>query len=115
MPASASLFRTVQEEELKDITSFGGFRTVANSMEGKLFWTTRDDAERLDRLWMRQEIGPSSIVEVRVPPAVLSELLHLRVDQRPARFVDEDQLDWFNGSLMELVLPPTATQGGRDV
>lgn len=50
-------------------------------------------------------MGPSWIVEARVDAAVVERLTALTTDARPAFFVDDADLDWFNGVLMELVVP----------
>jgi hypothetical protein len=82
------------------------FRTVPGQSEGKYFWTTRVDAERFARqLATRLKIQPSWVVEVRLTPGVVSALVLRDMDRRPARFVPESDLDWFNRSTMKLVLP----------
>lgn len=103
----------MQCEELQDFLDRRSLRTVPASIEGKLFWTTREDAERFARLLLaRCGIGPSWVVEVRVRPAVLQRLAPLTIDGRPARFVDEKDLDWFNGVVMDLVVPSFEQYGG---
>ena len=110
-----SLFRTVQKEELDDLSACGRFRTTPQSIEGKLFWTTLEDAERFTRLLAtRLGIAPSWIVEVRVERAVLDRLTALVTDGRPARLVHDDDLDWFNGVVMKLVMPASNVREAWD-
>lgn len=67
--ASVSLFRTLQRAELEDLKSLGAFRVGPNSVEGKYFWTTREDAAWFARrLSARYGEGPSWIVEVLLDP-----------------------------------------------
>lgn len=99
------LFRTVQRDEFVDLVDRRSFRTIRGSIEGKLFWTTREDAERFARLLARSAIGPSWIVEARIPVAVQERLVSLMTDGRPAIWVDETSLDWFNGLVMDLLIP----------
>lgn len=100
------LFRTLQKKELEDLRSRKAFRLAPNSIEGKSFWTTREDAERFARLLLtRYRIEPSWIVEVHVEAAVLERLAAVPIDGRPARVVYEDDLDWFNEKIMDLVIP----------
>ncbi|MGA2930296.1 MAG: hypothetical protein ABSG43_30770 [Solirubrobacteraceae bacterium] len=99
------LYRTVQREELLDLAACRAFRTAPGSIEGKLFWTTREDAERLARLFSaRHGIGPSWIVEVVIEQVELERMNSLTTDGRPARYVDEANLDWFN-DIVDMVLP----------
>lgn len=83
----------------------GFFRTIPGSIEGKLFWTIPEDAERFARLLARNAIGPSWIVEATFPAPVHERLFSLMTDGRPALYVDETSLDWFNGLLMGLIMP----------
>lgn len=71
------------------------------------------NAERFARLLLaRCGIGPSWVVEIRVRPAVLHRLAPLTTDGRAARFVDEKDLDWFNGVVMDSVVPSFEQYGG---
>jgi hypothetical protein len=106
----ARLLRVVQFDDLAERRAF---RTVRRFLEGKFFWTTRADAERFARLLRRSGIGPSWIVETRISGAVFKRLGEQSVDGRPARYVEEIDLDWFNEDLMELLLPPTDEGGPR--
>lgn len=108
------LFRTVQRPELNDLARRRRFRTVPGSIEGKLFWTGHEDAERFARLLARTGIGPSWVVEASVEGAALNRLPQLMTDARPARFVAEDDLDWFNGVVMGLTLPAPRHFVGSD-
>jgi hypothetical protein len=105
----------VQKEELDDLSVRRSFRTVPGSIEGKHFWTTREDAERFVRLLAsRWGIGPSWIVEVKVESGLLDRLAPVTADGRSARVVDETDLDWFNGVVMALVVPTPDPEGPSD-
>lgn len=80
-------------------------------MEGKWFWTTREDAERFARFLARISIGPMWIVEARGAEAISERLASRVTDGRPARYVEQSDLDWFNGLLMDLVLLSPAPGG----
>jgi hypothetical protein len=56
----------------------------------------------------------SWIVEVRVERVVAERLAALTADARPARFVAEEDLDWFNEVAMDLILPPSEKRGDSD-
>jgi hypothetical protein len=104
-PELASLFRVVQEAELLDLANTMRFATTEGSLEGKFFWTTVEDAERFERLLLRTGIGPSWTVEVAIAESALERLQRHHTDGRPARFVEEDDLDWFNKAVVRLVVP----------
>jgi hypothetical protein len=107
LPSPVSLFRAVQLEEARDVEGRRIFATVSGSNEGKYFSMTQGDAERHSRLLQsRAGIGPSWIVEARVDPAIFERLTPGAADGRPALFVHQDDLDWFNEAIMELVVPP---------
>jgi hypothetical protein len=77
---------------------------AASGRSGKSFWTTREDAERFIRLLVsRWGVGPNWLVEVRISPDLLERLVPRTTDARPALFVDEEDLAWFNG-VMEFVV-----------
>lgn len=116
MPATVALYRTIQAAELRDLRSIRAFRLGPNSVEGKYFWTNRQDAEWFAReLDSRLDTRPSWIVEVRVAPGTEARLGRQFADGRNFRYVDEDQLAWFNDAVMELVLPSASYQGRADV
>jgi hypothetical protein len=106
-----SLFRVVQGAELEDLRAVKALRTTERSIEGKLFWTTKEDAERFERLLQeRLGIGPSWIVEVHVENQVLERLSVQRTDGRVSRLVHEDDLPWFNGVVNEFVIPDSEVE-----
>lgn len=104
----------MQRDELQDLEARRLFRTIRGSIEGKLFWTTRDDAERFARLLARDGIGPSRVVEARVAAVVQERLTSLSTDGRPARYIEQASLDWFNGLVMDLVMPRDEGLGELD-
>jgi hypothetical protein len=104
MPGIGSLYRTVQRDELEDIRDSGQLRTTSATLEVKLLWTSRTDAERFGRLLGRQGIGPSWVVEVRAPTIILEQLPALTMDGRPTRVVEQGRLAWFNEHV-EVLLP----------
>lgn len=107
-----SLFRAVGSDELQDLSASQTFRTVPGSLEAKLFWTTRRDAERFARLLAaRFGIRPTWVVEALVEPAALGRLQLLPMDGRPVRVVAKEDLDWFNGVVVDLVIPNEDADG----
>jgi hypothetical protein len=81
-------------------------------MEAKQFWTTREDAERYLGRLERMGLGPNHVVEVRVRTSDIACIAAIVVDSRPARNIDENELTWFNGCVVEIVLPKTEALDG---
>lgn len=102
----------MQRAELEDLVQRRAFKTVRGGIEGKYFWTTREDAERFSRLLARVDIGPSWIVEVRVPASVQARIKSFVLDGRQARLVEDSSLDWFNDLVTDLVIPREEQSGG---
>ncbi len=81
-------------------------------MEAKQFWTALEDAERYLGRLERMGLGPNHLVEARVLATDLACIASIVVDSRPARSVDETELAWFNGCVVEIVLPETEALDG---
>lgn len=92
---SQSIFRHVSPAELDDIATHG-FRPGSNSLEGKWFAESADDAKTWGHLLNR---GKGAIVEVRTTKGFLARVSRLdRLDGvGPARYVAPEQLADLNG------------------
>jgi hypothetical protein len=99
-------------KELADLRAREAFRTVSRSLQVKEFWVTREDAEWFARRLERLGEGPTEIVEVRVASEDLARIPAIDVDSRSARSVEEVDLTWFNGCIVELVLPSSESGDG---
>lgn len=112
MSASVALYRVVSSAELSDLRSDGLFRTAPGHMEAKQFWTDPEDAERYLGRLERMGLGPNHVVEVRVLATALARIAAMVVDSRPARTIDETELAWFNGCVVDIILPETEALDG---
>ncbi|MCW3019055.1 MAG: hypothetical protein JWN10_1363 [Solirubrobacterales bacterium] len=88
------------------------FRTAAGHLEAEQFWTALEDAERYLGRLERMGLGPNHIVEVRVLATDFACIAAIVVDSRPARSVDESELAWFNGCVVDIVLPERESPDG---
>ena len=89
------LYRAVDDSELADIRATGQFREGINSMTGKFFAETPEDA------WSWADAlngGEGGVVGTEVPSSFADQLMRWeKLDGiGPARYVDEDQLEEFN-------------------
>ena len=90
------LFRAVSPLQLADILAINDFRSVANSLEGKWFAETKDDADRWGQLLYGA--APFHVVQVEIPAEVAALMFRLPVlDQiGPARYADGEVLVLIN-------------------
>jgi RHS repeat-associated protein len=95
---SVSLYRSVGQGELDDLQSTGVFRAGANSLEGKFFAESQEDAEA----WGSALNNDAGVVRADVPKSIADTLTRFaNLDGiGPARFVEPDQLERFNRVMM---------------
>ena len=102
------LFRAVGPLELADIFSFGGFRPIPSSMQGKWFAEFLDHAEEWgQKLYQRGE--PFHVVQLEVPQDAADQMLRIpNLDQvGPARYAEGDLLELLNQTNLGITeIPP---------
>jgi hypothetical protein len=102
------LFRAVSEGEVRDIQLIRGFRPRPSpsgfpvSDPAKFFTASEADAARFGRMLFKLEGQPFTIVRVRVPRRLLTELEQMVLDRFPAVIVQPETLSLFNRSIAEL-------------
>jgi len=89
-----TFYRAVSEAEFQDLSQSGKLRKGSNSLEGKWFAETADDAAK----WGEALQGPGNywIIELEVPAEMAEQLF--RVDKLdnigPACYCELDQLEY---------------------
>jgi len=103
------LYRAVSPQELADISSFGGFRPIPSSLQGKWFAEAADHASEWGGRVYQHHGGPYHIVQLDVPKDVADMLFWLpNLDQiGSARYAEGDLLDAVNQTNLGITEVPT--------
>jgi hypothetical protein len=114
-PISAvRLFRAVSPSELADLLSYGIFRPIPSSNQGKWFAETQKDATEWGRSLSSIGAGVFQLIQVDVPQSVADSMFRIvSLDQiGPARYAEGDVLDLVNQTHLGIAEVSLTALGG---
>src|SRR5262245_50960685 len=109
-----TLYRAVSPAELADIATYGGFRPIAGSMQGKWFAESAAHASVWGLSLSQFGAGAFHVVQTEVPQAVADQMFRVPLlDQiGPARYAEGDLLDLINQTNLGISEVPLTSGGG---
>ena len=102
----------MSSNELADIFSYGGFRPIPSSLQGKWFAEVAEHATEWGRK-LYQQGETFSIIQVDVPQDVVDQMFRIpNLDQvGPARYAEGDLLNLVNQTNLGIIEVPPPTLG----